>query len=164
MAQDFSFDVTCGYDKQEFANSIDQARREVATRYDFKGVMVEIDINDKEMTLHTESDYKLQALLDMIESKMVKRNVPLSVLDKTKPVEEASGNTIRQKIGLITTLTPEQTKEITKKLRAELPKVKTIIQGESIRVSSRSKDELQEAIQLLRKEFAHLPLQFANYH
>jgi len=164
MAQDFSFDITCGFDKQEFANAVDQARREIATRYDFKGVVAEIEVKDEEMVLHTESEYKLQSLIDMIESKLVRRNLPLSILDKSKAIEPASGGSVRQRIGLVATLTPEQAKDISKKLRTEFPKIKPNIQGDTVRVVSKSKDELQAAMQILRRDFANLPLQFGNYH
>ena len=164
MAQEYSFDVTCGFDKQEFANAIDQARREITTRFDFKGVTAEIETANNEMVLHTESEYKLQALIDMIESKLVRRNLPLSILDKSKATESAAGDTVRKRIPLIASLTAEQAKEISKKLREYLPKIKPNIQGDTVRVVSKSKDELQEAIVLLRKEFTNLPLQFDNYH
>lgn len=163
MAQEYSFDVTCGYDKQELANALDQARREISQRYDFKGVLAEIEESGQELILHTESDYKLAALIDLIESKLIKRNVPLSVLDKTASVEPASGGTVRQKIRLIDTLTTEQAKEISKEIRSHLPKVKSTIQGDTIRVSSKSKDELQEVMALLRERFTSLPLTFTNY-
>jgi len=164
MPQDYSFDITCGFDRQEFTNAIDQARREITTRYDFKGVIAEISVSENDMVLHTESEYKLTALIDMIESKLVKRDIPLSILDKSKAVESASGGTVKKHIGLIATLTPEQAKEISKKLRAELPKIKPNIQGDTVRVFSKSKDDLQKAISILKHEFSGLPLHFDNYH
>jgi uncharacterized protein YajQ (UPF0234 family) len=164
MAQDFSFDVTCGYDKQEFANAIDQARREIMTRYDFKGVKAEIEVAETDMTIHTESEYKLQAVIDLIESKLVRRNVPLSILDKSKAVEQAAGGTVRQKLGLVASLSSEQAKDIAKTLRSEFPKIKPNVQGDAVRVVSKSKDELQAAMQHLKTKYNNLPLQFGNYH
>lgn len=165
MASDFSFDITCDYDHQEMVNAIDQTRREIENRYDFKGVPVEINHNDKagELIIQTDSDYKLTALVDILESKMVKRDLSLKILDKSAPLEAASGGTVRQKIVLRSGLNSDDAKSISKLIRDNFPKSKPIIQGEEIRVSSKSKDELQEIMQLLRSADLQMPLQFGNY-
>lgn len=165
MAGDYSFDITCDYDHQEMVNAVDQTRRGIDNRYDFKGVLVDINHNDKggELTIQTDSEYKLTALIDILESKMVKRDLSLKILDKTSPIEDAAGSTVRQKIILRSGLKSEDAKAISKLIRDHFPKAKPIIQGEEIRVNSKSKDELQEIMQLLRGENLEMPLQFGNY-
>ncbi len=165
MASDYSFDITCDFDHQEMVNAIDQTRREIDNRFDFKGVTVEINHNekDKELVIQTESDYKLQAILDILESKMVKRELSLKILDKSSPVEAAASGTVRQKIKLRSGLKSEDAKAISKLIRDEFPKAKPNIQGEEIRVTAKSKDDLQEIMQLLRASDLDMPLQFGNY-
>jgi uncharacterized protein YajQ (UPF0234 family) len=113
--------------------------------------------------INVSDTYKLGALLDALESKMVKRNLSLKILDKSKPEEEASGGRIRKHIPFKKGLTSEQAKTITKKIREVYPKAKASIQGESIRVSSASKDELQGIMNLLRTSDLDLPIQFTNF-
>ena len=165
MASDYSFDITSDYDHQEMVNAIDQTRREIENRFDFKGVTVEITHNDKdkEIVIQTESDYKLQAIIDILESKMVKRDLSLKVLDKSTSEEAAANGTVRKKIKLRSGLKTEDAKAITKLIRDEFPKVKPNIQGEEIRVVAKSKDDLQEIMQLLRTSDLEMPLQFGNY-
>ena len=165
MASDYSFDITCDYDHQEMVNAIDQTRREIENRYDFKGVLVDIKHNDKpgEIIIQTDSDYKLVAIIDILESKMVKRELSLKILDKSAPIEEAAGGTVRQKIVLRSGLKSEDAKAMTKLIREHFPKAKANIQGEEIRVVGKSKDELQEIMNLLRGENLDMPLQFGNY-
>jgi uncharacterized protein YajQ (UPF0234 family) len=163
LAQEYSFDVSCGFDKQEFTNALDQTRREITNRFDFKGVLADIDLSANELVIHTESEAKLSAIIDILESKMVKRNIPLAVLEKPGRLEEATGGTVRNKIKLIDALNSDQAKMISKQVRDNLPKAKPVIQGDSIRVISKSKDELQVAITKLRELNPKLPLQFTNY-
>lgn len=165
MASDYSFDITSDYDHQEMVNAIDQTRREIDNRYDFKGVPVEIkhDEKAKEIVIQTDSDYKLTAVIDILESKMVKREISLKVLDKSSPIEAASGGTVRQKINLRSGLKTEDAKKIAALIRNDFPKTKPNIQGEEIRVVSKSKDELQEIMQMLREKDLEMPLQFGNY-
>lgn len=163
MASDFSFDITCDFDKQELQNAIDQTRREIQTRFDFKGVMANIDINNKELIIHSDSDHKVRAVVDIIESKLIKRNLPLSILDKTKSPETAAGGTFRQTIKLIDALDQEQIKELTKIIRNNFPKAKSLVQGDEVRIFSKSKDELQQIIQYLKNKKNNLPLRFTNF-
>lgn len=148
MSSDFSFDITCDYNHQEMVNAIDQTRREIENRYDFKGVLVEIDHNDKagELTIQTDSDYKLTAVLDILESKMVKRELSLKILDKSAAIEPAAGGTVRQKIALRSGLSSDNAKKITKLIRDQFPKVKPNIQGEEIRVVSKSKEDRKSVV------------------
>lgn len=165
MSSDYSFDISCDYDHQEMVNAIDQTRREIDNRFDFKGVPVEINHNDKEgeLTIQTDSDYKLTAIIDILESKMVKRELSLKILDKSGAIETASGGNVRQKIALRSGLKSEDAKKVSKLIRDAFPKAKPTIQGEEIRVVSKSKDELQEIMQTLRAEDLEMPLQFGNY-
>ena len=166
MSKESSFDIVSEFDIAEMNNAIDQTKREVETRYDFKGTNPQIDFNENKsgLIINVDTEYKLTALLDILESKMIKRSLSLKILNKTAPVEQASGGRIRQKIGFKKGLDSEKAKTITKKIREVYPKVKASIQGETIRVVSGSKDELQGVMQLLRNgEGIEIPLQFTNY-
>lgn len=166
MAKESSFDIVSEFDIQEMNNAVDQTKREVLTRYDFKGTDPQIDFEgDKAgLLLNVDSEYKLTALLDILESKMVKRELSLKILDKSKTPEAASGGRVRQSIPFKKGLSQENAKKITKLIREDYPKVKANIQGETIRVSSASKDDLQGVMQLLRTapDF-DFPLQFTNF-
>jgi uncharacterized protein YajQ (UPF0234 family) len=165
MSKEFSFDVVSDFDIQEMNNALDQTKREIENRYDFKGTAPQIDFEEGKtgLLINVSDSYKLGALLDVLESKMVKRNLSLKILDKSKPEEEASGGRIRKHLPFKKGLSSDQAKAITKKIRESYPKVKANIQGESIRVSSGSKDELQGVMQLLRTSDLDLPLQFNNF-
>jgi len=165
MASEYSFDITSDFNKQEFANAIDQTKREIQNRFDFKNVLVELENNEKEkiLLIQTESDYKLTAILDILESKMIKREVSLKILNKSLPPETATGGTIRRKIKLKSGMTAEQAKEISKLIRNEFPKAKPNILGETVRVASKSKDDLQEIMNLLHNADLDIPLEFGNY-
>lgn len=165
MASDYSFDITCDFDHQEMVNAVDQTKREIENRFDFKGVVVEIDLNDKDktLTIKTESDYKLESIIDILESKMVKRNLSLMVLDKSSEIEMSGGNTVKKTIKLRSGLSSDDAKKISKLIREDFPKSKPVIQGESVRVTSKSKDELQEIMSSLRNSDLEMPLEFGNY-
>lgn len=166
MAKDFSFDIVSDFDVQEMNNAVDQTKREVLTRYDFKGTNPQIDWDENKsgLILNVDTEYKLTALLDILESKMIKRNLSLKILDKSVACEEASGGRVRKKIPFKKGLTTDTAKPITKLIRESYPKTKTNIQGDAIRVSSGSKDELQEVMQLLRtNQSIDIPLQFTNF-
>lgn len=165
MSKDFSFDVASEFDLQEMNNAVDQTKREILNRYDFKGTNPQIDWDENKsgLIVNVDSEYKLTALLDSLESKMVKRGLSLKILDKSLPNEEASGGRIRKKVPFKKGLNQDQAKEITKKIRESYPKAKATIQGETIRVSSGSKDDLQGVMQLLRSSDLSMPLQFSNF-
>jgi uncharacterized protein YajQ (UPF0234 family) len=162
MAGDVSFDVVSDFDEQELRNALDQVRREVGQRYDFKGVTVEITQSKDELVLVTDDEHRAAAVTDLIESKAIRRNLSLKIFDWGK-VEPAGGNKVRQRIGLRRGLTDEVAKRITKLIRDEHPKVKSQIQGDAVRVSGKSKDELQKVIARLRELDEPMPLQFQNY-
>jgi uncharacterized protein YajQ (UPF0234 family) len=162
MAGDVSFDVVSDFDEQELRNALDQVRREVSQRYDFKGVTVDLTQAKTELVLLTDDEYRAAAVKDLIESKAIRRNLSLKIFDWGK-VEPAGGNKVRQTIALRRGLTDDIAKRITKLIRDEFPKVKSQIQGDAVRVSGKSKDELQKVIARLRQLDEPVPLQFQNY-
>jgi cyclic-di-GMP-binding protein len=159
---DVSFDVVSDFDEQELRNALDQVRREVGQRYDFKGVTVDLTQAKEEIVLVTDDEYRAAAVKDLIESKAIRRNLSLKIFDWGK-VEPAGGSKVRQQIKLRRGLTEEIAKRITKLIRDEHPKVKSQIQGDAVRVSGKSKDELQRVITRLRELDEPVPLQFQNY-
>jgi cyclic-di-GMP-binding protein len=162
MAGDVSFDVVSDFDEQELRNALDQVRREVGQRYDFKGVTVELTQAKDELVLVTDDEYRAAAVKDLIASKAIRRNLSLKIFDWGK-VEPAGGNKVRQEIKLRRGLTEEIAKRLTKLIRDEFPKVKSQIQGDAVRVSGKSKDELQRVMTRLRELDEPVPLQFQNY-
>ena len=162
MAGDVSFDVVSEFDEQELRNALDQVRREVQQRYDFKGSHVELTQAKDEIVLVTDDEFRANAVKDLIESKAVRRNLSLKIFDWGK-VQPAGGNRVRQVIGLRRGLSDELAKKLSKMIREEFPKVKPQIQGDAVRVAGKSKDELQKVIARLRELDEPVPLQFQNY-
>jgi len=162
MAGEVSFNVVSDFDEQELRNALDQVRREVGQRYDFKGVTVDLTQAKTELVLVTDDEYRAAAVKDLIESKAIRRNLSLKIFDWGK-VEPAGGSKVRQEIKLRRGLTEDIGKRITKLIRDEFPKVKSQIQGDAVRVSGKSKDELQKVITRLRELDEPVPLQFQNY-
>ena len=162
MAQDNSFDVVSDFDQQELVNALDQTRREIGTRFDFKGVTAEIEQEKEQLVLLTDSDMHLKAILDVLQSKLHKRGIDLKVLDPQKPEPAARGN-VRQAVKLRRGIAEELARDLNKKIRAAHPKVQVRIEGDKLRVSSKSKDELQGVMASLRELELDVPLQFTNY-
>jgi uncharacterized protein YajQ (UPF0234 family) len=162
MAGDISFDVVSDFDEQELRNALDQVRREVQQRYDFKGVTVDLTQAKEELTLVTDDEHRAAAVKDLIESKAIRRNLSLKIFDWGK-VEPSGGNKVRQVIKLRRGLTEDVAKRISKLIRDEFPKSKAQIQGDAVRVSGKSRDELQKVIARLRELDEPVPLQFQNY-
>ena len=162
MAGDVSFDVVSEFDVQELRNALDQVRREVAQRYDFKGATVELEQTATEISLLTDTEFRASAIKDLIESKAVRRNLSLKIFDWGK-VEPAGGNKVRQRIGLRRGLPEDLAKKLARMIRDEFPKVKSQIQGDALRVSGKSKDDLQRVIVKFRGLDEAVPLQFQNY-
>ena len=159
---DSSFDVVSDFDQQELVNALDQVRREVATRYDFKGSKVALELGKAEITLHADDEFRAASVKDLLLTKAVRRGLSLKVFDWGK-LEPAAGGTVRQRIGLQRGLSSEQAKEISKMIRDRFPKVKPTIQGDAVRVIGKSKDELQGVIAHLRGLDYAVALQFINY-
>jgi uncharacterized protein YajQ (UPF0234 family) len=164
MASSASFDVVSEFDRQELVNALDQVRREVATRYDFKGSKVQIDLNEKDVTVVTDSEMRSAAVQDLIGSKAVRRGLSLKVFDWGE-VEPVGGMLYKQVAGLQQGLPEDIAKKITKLLRDEYPKAKGQIQSGTVRITSKSRDELQRVIARLKEEGEGYPvaLQFKNY-
>ncbi len=164
MAGEVSFDIVSDFDRQELVNAVDQARREIATRFDFKGSKAEIELDKDEIIIRADNESRAKAMRDLLESKAIRRNLSLKIFDWGE-IEEAGGNTVRQRVGLKRGLPDDLAKKISKLIRDDFPKVKSQIQGDAIRVSGKSKDELQKVINRLREESDALPvpLQFQNY-
>ena len=162
MADTFSFDCVSDFDRQELVNAVDQVRREVAQRYDLKDSGTEIDIEEASLVITTASDMTLQAVEDVLRQKATKRNLSLKIFD-FQPPEPVSGNRLKQVVKLRKGLSQELAKKLSKTVRDELKKVTVAIQGESLRVTGKNKDDLQAAIQLLKAQDVEVPLQFENY-
>jgi uncharacterized protein YajQ (UPF0234 family) len=166
VANDFSFDVVSQFDRQELVNAIDQAQREITTRYDLKHSGSSIQLEPASIRLASASELTLDAVRDLLLQKAVRRNLSPKVFDYGK-VEEASKGTVRQTVQLRQGLSQDLTREVSKLLRDKLPKLKTQIQGDAVRVTGKSKDELQAAIKVLRTAEQErdwpVPLQFINY-
>jgi uncharacterized protein YajQ (UPF0234 family) len=164
MAGDVSFDVVSDFDQQELVNALDQARREIGTRYDFKGAKAELELGKSEITLRADTEFRAKQMRDLLESKAIRRGLSLKIFD-WGAIEEAGGSTVRQRIGLRRGLPDDLAKKITKLIRDDFPKLKSQIQGDAVRVSGKSKDELQRLIVRLRQESEGypVPLQYENY-
>jgi uncharacterized protein YajQ (UPF0234 family) len=165
MAATYSFDITSTLDLQEVDNAINQARKEVAQRYDFKGAKASIDFDAKEsrLTLAAEDEFKLNALWEIVQTRLIRRNVPVKNLTRG-PAQPAANSTVRQEIALQQGIPSEKAKEIVKFIKeAKLRKVQAAIQGDQLRVSSPSRDELQDVMRLLREQDFGVSLQFGNY-
>ncbi|NJK34334.1 MAG: YajQ family cyclic di-GMP-binding protein [Oscillatoriales cyanobacterium SM2_2_1] len=162
MASSFSFDVVSDFDRQELVNALDQARREVISRFDLKDTKTEILLEDEAIRINTASEFTLQAVVDILQSKAIKRNLSLKIFDYQE-VQPSSGDRVVQAINLKKGIDQEQAKKITKLIRDQVPKAQAAIQGDAVRITSKSKDELQTVIQLLKAQDFPLALQFTNY-
>ncbi len=165
MATQVSFDITSSVDLQEVDNAVNQARKEVAQRYDFKGSRASVDLNRDEntITLLADDEFKLNALWEILQGRMVRRGVPTKNLTQGE-IERAANDTVRRVVSLQQGIPVEAAKEIVKFLKdRKMKKVQAAIQADQVRVSSASKDDLQEAIRLLREHDFGVALQFGNY-
>lgn len=165
MAKDFSFDVVSDYDTSEVTNAVDQTQRELMQRYDFKGTAAKLDFvsKDKEGVLvEGDTKYQLDSIIDVLQSKLMKRGQSLKVLDlSSEPVQ--GGKEMRWTVKFKKGLDQDKAKQITKIIRDDYPKAKAQIQGDSVRVSSTSKDDLQGVMVLLKQQDFDFPLDFTNY-
>lgn len=164
MAETYSFDVVSDFDRQELVNAVDQARRDIGQRYDLKDSNTQIELEDAALVITTASDMTLQAVEDVLRQKATKRSLSLKIFDFQTP-EASGGNRVQQRVILRKGLSQELAKKLSKSVRDELKKVNVAIHGESLRVTGKSKDDLQAAITLLREkeEDFDVPLQFENY-
>lgn len=162
MATLNSFDIVSQTDMQEVKNAVDQATKELAQRFDFKGSKSSIALEGTDLIVASDDEYKLKSVLDILQSKLVKRGVSLKALNYGA-LEAALGGTVRQKITLQQGISSEKAKEIAKAIREAKFKAQTQIQGDQVRVLSKDKDELQTVIAFLKSQDFGLPLQFTNY-
>ncbi len=164
MATEFSFDVVSKVDLQEVLNAVQQASKEIATRFDFRGSASKIEWNEKELELTLTSDdaHKLKSVVDILETRLVKRGIAVKALDFGK-IEDAAGGTVRQVVKIQQGIVSEKAKEIVKTIKDRKIKVQAAIQGDQVRISGRNKDDLQSVQTLLRGGDFGVPLQFTNY-
>ncbi|HZB95504.1 MAG TPA: YajQ family cyclic di-GMP-binding protein [Herpetosiphonaceae bacterium] len=162
MAGDFSFDIVSDFDRQELVNAIDQTRREMQQRYDLKQAGGTLDLDKDSIVVTAPSDMTLHSILDVLQSKMVRRGLDLKILSPG-PVENASGGNVRQHVSLRRGISQDLAKDITKLVRDTVPKAKAQIQGDAVRVSGKSKDDLQRVIAAVREKDYDVPLQYVNY-
>lgn len=162
MASSYSFDIVSDFDRQELVNALDQARREITTRYDLKDTKTKLDLGETTLTIETDSEFTLQTVHTVLQTKTAKRQLSLKIFDYGA-VESASGNRVRQEITLQQGIDKELAKKMTKLIRDNLKKVQAAIQGDTVRISAKSKDDLQLAIQLIKGEDWPVALQFTNY-
>jgi hypothetical protein len=162
MTKESSFDVVSRADMNEVRNAVNMAQKEIATRYDFKKSVSSISLEGEALILVSDDDGKLKQVVDVLEEKLVRRKVPLKALQYGK-LEEALGGTVRQRVPIAQGIPDDKIKAMNKLLRQRFKKVKSQIQGDTLRVFSASKDELQAAMAALREEDWGVPLQFVNY-
>lgn len=162
MAKDCSFDVVSEVDMQEVDNAVNQAIKEIGTRYDFRGSKSEISLDGDTIKLIGDDEYKLGAVVDVLKGKMVKRNVSIKNLEFGK-VEAASGATVRQLVTIKKGISQENAKKVTKAIKDMKIKVQASIQGDQVRVSGKDKDDLQVVIQMLKNLDVPVELQFTNF-
>jgi uncharacterized protein YajQ (UPF0234 family) len=162
MASTFSFDVVSDFDRQELVNAVDQAKREVTTRFDLKDTKTEIDLEADQIVINTENEFVLGQVTDLLNTKIIKRNLSLKILDPQK-VEPAASGRVRQVIKLKKGLSQDLAKQMSKQIRDSYKNAQSQIQGDALRVTSKSKDELQQIITMLKGKDYPVALQFTNY-
>ena len=162
MAGEFSFDIVSDFDRQELVNAVDQTQREMRQRYDLKSARATLELEKEAIVITAPADITLRAIVDVLESKMVRRGLDLRILGFGS-VEQASGGNLRQRISLRRGISQELAREITKLVRDTVPKARAQVQGDAVRVNSKSKDELQRVIAAVKQKNYDVPLQFVNY-
>ncbi|MBW4578105.1 MAG: YajQ family cyclic di-GMP-binding protein [Tildeniella nuda ZEHNDER 1965/U140] len=162
MAASFSFDVVSEFDRQELVNAIDQTTREIQSRYDLKDTKTTLELGETTITVHTDSEFTLDAIHTLLQMKAAKRNLSLKIFEYGK-IESSSGNRVKQEITLRKGISQEIAKQISKLIRDEFKKVQASIQGDAVRVSAKAKDDLQAVMQRLKQEEFPMALQFTNY-
>jgi cyclic-di-GMP-binding protein len=162
MAQDFSFDIVSKTEMQEVTNAIQQAQKELAQRFDFKGSKSSIELTGEEIVLVSDDEGKLRSVKDILETKLVKRGVSLKAVDYAA-LEQAAGGTVRQKAKIVQGIEIEKAKAIVKAIKEAKLKVQASIQSDQVRVTGRAKDDLQKAMTIVKGHDYGIPLQFTNY-
>ena len=156
-----SFDVVSDFDAHEAANAVDQANREVTTRFDFKGTGSKFDLDDQLITLTSQSEFQLQQMMDILRQKLAKRGIDIGCLDEQEP--EVTGSEARQKVILRRGIDSELARRLVKTVKGSKIKVQAAIQGDKLRISGKKRDDLQATIRLLKETDVDLPLQYENF-
>lgn len=162
MAKDASFDIVSEFDFQELDNAINQTKKEIQTRYDFKGSKAEMTLTKESITLLAENDNKINAMVDILQSKAIKRSLSIKIFDYGK-IETTAGGMVKQVISLKQGIDQDRAKKIIRDIKESQIKVQSQIQGEVVRVTAKNIDDLQRVITLLKEQDLDLPLQFVNY-
>ncbi|NLI12661.1 YajQ family cyclic di-GMP-binding protein [Pelotomaculum propionicicum] len=162
MAKENTFDIVSRVDMQEVRNAVDQSIRELRTRFDFKGSKSDIIFDGEEILLVGDDEFKLKNVIDILETKMVKREINLKALRYGK-IEPGAKDTVRQKVSLVQGLDKDRAKVITKLVKDSKLKVQVSIQGDQVRISGKNRDDLQAIIQIIKDHDFDIPLQFVNY-
>lgn len=163
MGKDASFDIVSEFDFQELDNAINQTKKEITTRYDFKGSKAEVNLTKDNITLVAENDNRIKAIVDILQSKAIKRNLSIKIFDYGK-IEPTSGSMVKEVINLRRGIDQEKAKQIVKDIKSSgLKKVQSQIQGDVVRVTAKNIDDLQVVITLLKEKDLDIPLQFINY-
>ncbi|HEV2412456.1 MAG TPA: YajQ family cyclic di-GMP-binding protein [Candidatus Saccharimonadales bacterium] len=167
MAKDSTFDIVSDFDLSEMHNAIDQSKREIANRYDFKGTAAELTFDPKghgsgSLVIMGDNDFHIESILDIVRKKLASRGISQKTLDTSLP-ETTANMVVRKEVYLRKGLDQEKAKQITNLIRQQFPKIKAQIQGDTVRVSSQSKDELQRLMQTLRDTSLEFPINFVNY-
>jgi cyclic-di-GMP-binding protein len=162
MASSYSFDIVSDFDRQELVNAIDQATRDISSRFDLKDTKTTLELGDTTIKIETSSDMALRSIHEVIQTKAAKRNLSLKIFDFGS-IESASGNRVRQEVTLRKGIAQDIGKQISKLIRDEFKKVQPSIQGDAVRVSAKDKDDLQAVMQRLKQEEYPVALQFTNY-
>lgn len=162
MASTYSFDLVSDFDRQELVNAVDQTIREIKSRYDLKDTNTTVELAEDTITINTDSDLSVNSVQDVLRTKAAKRQLSLKIFDFGK-IEPAGGNRVRQEITLKKGISQEIAKKISKMIRDDFKKVQASIQGDAVRISAKSKDDLQQVIQFLKQQDFPIELQFTNY-
>ncbi len=162
LLADSSFDIVSSVDLQEVKNAISQALKEIGTRYDLKGSKSDVELSGEELVLSSTDEFKLKAVRDVLESKLVKRGVPLKALDYKEP-DKALGGTVRQKVAMQKGIPTDKAREIVKVIKGTKLKVQAAIQGDQLRVTGKNRDDLQSVIKVLKETDLGIDMQFTNY-
>ena len=158
-----SFDLVSEVDKQELRNAIDQANKEIANRFDFKGSDARVEQADYTLTVYADDDFKLDQVQEILNGKLVKRSIDIRCLDVAEKSEKVSGNKVKRQVTVRNGIETELAKKIVRLIKDSKLKVNASIQGETVRVSGAKRDALQEAISLVRKAITDFPLQYQNF-
>ena len=162
MGKDASFDIVSEFDFQELDNAINQTKKEIITRYDFKGTKAEVNLTKESITLIAENDNRINAIVDILQSKAIKRGLSIKIFDYGK-IEPSGGSMVKKVINLRQGINQDIAKSIVKEIKASGLKVQSQIQGDVVRVTAKNIDDLQKVITLLKEKDLNIPLQFVNY-